>query len=108
MVQIHKNLASGKWQKMSLSAQLANIGSEFNRTMHWERKNDEESKKKSFARVLELVDLTIQDNRWKSRLSELVRLREVLCDVFTKKNIYNISREKLNNYFLYFGLAARR
>jgi len=79
---IHKNLASGRWYEFSLSRQLANIGSEFSRTLYWKEKDDKESEEKSFDRLLELIDLTISDKRWKNRLWEILRLREVICDFF--------------------------
>lgn len=41
--------------------------------------------------MLELLDLTIEDPRWRGtgRLKELLRLREVLCDLFYGDNVYN-------------------
>ena len=103
---IHKNMFSEKWYKFTLCQQLANIGSEFNRTLHWHEKGDKESRQKSFERLLELIDLTLSDKRWKNRSSEILRLREVICDLFIGGNKYNILPESLKNYFLYFGLKA--
>ncbi len=103
---IHKNLASGRWYNFSLSEQLANIGSEFNRTLHWQEKGDKLNKEKSFERLLELIDLTISDKRWLSRSQEILRLREVICDFFLGDNVYSISPEILKNYFLYFALRS--
>ena len=105
---IHKNLASEKWQKMSLVEQMANIGSEVNRTIHWYNEDDKETMKNSAWRTLELIDLTIIDKRWKNRLLEILRLREVFCDLFFGKNLYNTSTKSLQDYFLLFGLAARK
>ena len=101
---IHKNLASGKWFKMSLSEQLANIGSEFNRTLHWQDKKNKENKEKSFNRLLELIDLTISDKRWQKRTFEILRLREVICDFFIGKNTYNSFPRYFKDYFLSFAL----
>ena len=36
----HKELSQGKWQKMSLIEQMANIGSEVERAINWKNKND--------------------------------------------------------------------
>lgn len=105
---IHKSLASGRWHKMSLSEQLANIGSEFNRALHWKDKNDKESEEKSFDRLLELIDLTISDRRWKNRISEILRLREVICDFFMNQNSYNTNPAVLENYFLLFALRLSK
>ena len=65
----HKELSQGKWQKMSLIEQMANIGSEVERAINWKNKNDKEYSRMAFERALELIDLTISDgkNRWRLR-----------------------------------------
>ena len=108
MVIIHKNLASGRWQTLSLCEQFANIGSEVSRTIYWQEAGKTENMEKSALRVLELIDLTIADKRWKGRLFEVLRLREIFCDRFFGKNIYNTTSRKIKEYFLFFALAARK
>jgi hypothetical protein len=103
---IHKELASGKWQKLSFMEQMANIGSEVERTIKWNRKNSEYSRQ-AFERDLELLDLTISDKNNLSRLKELVRLREILVDYFQFDNIYQSTDKKWQNYFYAFNYAAR-
>ena len=63
----------------------------------------------AFERMMELLDLTIGDPRWRNagRLRELVRLREEVCDVFHANDTYGTPIEDLKRYFLYFGIAAR-
>jgi hypothetical protein len=63
----------------------------------------------AFERMLELLDLTVEDPKWKTpcRLRELLRLREEVCDVFHGNHIFGTSIETLKKYFLYFGIAAR-
>ena len=68
------------------------------------QKGDTDNSKNSFLRTLELIDLTI-DQR-KSR--ELLRLREVICDIFLSSGNYNISVESLKNYFIQFALLANK
>jgi len=105
---IHKNLASGKWQKLSLVEQMANIGSEVNRVIYWKKQKDKKNQNQASGRVLELIDLTIADRRWKCRLSEIIRLREIFCDLFFSNNNYNTSFEFLQEYFLFFALLAKK
>lgn len=105
---IHRILSSGKWQKMSLSQQLANIGSEVNRVIYWQKKGDKVNQEKAAYRALELIDLTIADKRWKFRLWEIIRLREIFCDLFLGKNIYNIQPKSLQDYFFFFALDASK
>lgn len=108
MEHFHPSLVGGRWFTMSLAEQLGNVGSEYERALSWKQRGESGRFEKAFDRMLELLDLTISDPRWKNhRLKELVRLREVVCEEF-----YGESRETsgpdLRNYFLYFGLLARK
>ncbi len=102
----HKNLAAGGWQKLSLMEQMANIGSEISRALHWQNK-DEKLYKNAINRALELLDLTISDPRWHGRLKEIVRTRELLCDAILGGKEYKTSLKDLDRYFFHFALAAR-
>lgn len=108
MAHIHQNLASGKWQELSFVEQMANIGSEVNRIIHWQEMGDKESEEKAAWRAIELIDLTISDKRWSLRLLELTRLREVFCDLFIGENTYKTSPKSLQNYFLFFALLTQK
>lgn len=103
----HKNLAKGRWEKLSFFEQMANIGSEIQRTINWREKNPEYSRL-AFERALELIDLTIKDkrNHTKGRLKELLRMREFLADYFCFDNIYKSNDKSWQNYFLAFSYAA--
>jgi hypothetical protein len=106
---IHRSLANGRWFTFTLAEQLANVGSEVERALSWKKRGDQAHFEKALDRMLELMDLTIADPRWreKRRLKELLRTREVLCDFFYGDNIYQTTPEFLSKYFLYFGIAAR-
>lgn len=75
---IHKYLAAGSWFELSLTEQLGNIGSEYNRAIAAKRKGDPERYQNACDRTLELCELTIDDPRWKGKpaLRELCRLKE--------------------------------
>jgi len=107
MTIIHKHLAQGKWFTLSLMEQLGNIGSEVERVIQAKQQNNPEKMIRAFYRVLDLIDLTLSDPRFKKRLKEIARTREVLCDVFVGENVYHVSLESLSKYFLSFGMAAR-
>ena len=102
----HASLASGRWQTMPLSEQLANIGSEVARAQRWQDK-DQQQCEKAFVRALELLDLTIGDSRWTGRRKELTRVREVLCDAMLGGKLYGADLASLDRYFYQFALAAR-
>lgn len=104
----HDELANGRWQTMTLMAQLGNIGSDVDRAIRWRERGNLEHTEKAISRSLELLDLTISDNRWKLRRRELTRAREVVCDFLVGENRYQSSAENLSNYFLQFATATRR
>jgi hypothetical protein len=104
----HPDLAAGRWLTLSLAAQLGNVGSEYERALRWKEKHDEVRFEQAFARLLELMDLTIADPRWKNhRLKELTRLRENICDELDSETREFNENPDLRNYFLYFGILAR-
>ena len=104
----HKNLAAGRWAQMSLSEQMANIGSEGSRALNWKRKNNEKYCLKSVVRALELIALTIDNITVKSHFKELTRLREVILDYFYGNNEFCSSEILWEKYFNHFNLAARK
>lgn len=87
--------------------QMGHIGSEVSRAISWHKKGNMEIRDAALERAIELFDLTIADPRWRNRLKEITRAREVVCDVFYGDNVYQTSLEALNEYFLQFGIAAR-
>lgn len=103
----HKNLAAGRWEKLSFFQQIANVGSEVQRAIDWKEKKLEYSRM-AFDRALELLDLTINDekNHKRGRLKELLRLREFLVDYFYFDNIYKSDSDNWKKYFFAFDYAA--
>ncbi|KPJ55267.1 hypothetical protein AMJ47_00070 [Parcubacteria bacterium DG_72] len=93
-----------KWKKLSFAEQMGNIGSEFFRMVNLKQKGDVENSKDSFLRFLDLIDLTITQRK----NVELLRLREVVCDLFLGENIYRVSIGSLKRYFLQFALLANK
>lgn len=102
----HSQMAAGKWLEMPFVNQMANIGSEVERTIIWREKKQEYSQK-AFERALELLDLTINDKKNQTKLKELVRLRETLVDYFLFENQYSSSDKLYQKYFYAFNYAAR-
>lgn len=89
----------------SLAEQLGNIGSEVNRVIR--AREDEKRFDHAVTRALELFDLTLSDPRWRKRLKELARARELFCAAVLGNTEYGTSLEDLNAYFFHFALAAR-
>ena len=103
----HKNAAEGRWLELTLTEQMANIGSEVFRALNWKEKGNDEYSKLAFERSLELLDLTIDDPKNRHRLREITRTRESWVDYFFGKNDYHSTQSIWQNYFHSFNVAAR-
>jgi hypothetical protein len=101
-------MTSSQWQNYTLAYQMGNIGAEVSRMVSFKTKNDEAHARLAFERMLTLLDLTIADRRWKTGISELIRLREVLCGFMEDSSEFLVSGKDINNYFLPFAILARK
>jgi hypothetical protein len=102
----HAETARGRWAQLTLVEQLANVGSEVGRIRRW-RDREPRLATGAFERALELLDLTLADERWRLRLREIARARELLCDAVAGGGEYRTTLEDLDRYFLAFAVAAR-
>ncbi|HEY4520330.1 MAG TPA: hypothetical protein VJJ72_00805 [Candidatus Paceibacterota bacterium] len=103
----HKELAEGRWKKFSFIEQMANIGSEVARAIRYRPDNKRDSVIAA-ERALELLDLTIEDekNKGRGRQKELWRTREVLADFLFFNNEYKSTDKNWLSYFDAFAYAA--
>ena len=91
---------------MTLAEQLGNVGSEYERAVRWKQRGDNHRFEQALDRMLDLLDLTIVDKRWKNhRLKELVRLREVVCAELCDPE--SSPAGELAKYFMDFAILAR-
>jgi hypothetical protein len=104
----HGQLAAGRWAKMPLVEQMANIGSEIERALGWRSKGSDAHARKAFERALELIDLTLGSSKRSAVLKELARLREAVIDYFAGDNEYKSSDSSWRRYFLHFVYACRK
>ncbi len=104
---IHKDLTAERWFKFSLMEQLANVGSDIERTIKWKQKGNLEYSKAAFERALELLYFTVEDPKNRGpKLREILRSREALVDHFMYDNEYNTTDEQWQKYFFQFNYAA--
>ncbi len=96
-----------RWHTLSLAEQIGNIGSEICRLRKTEERKDAPATEQSFYRALDCIDATISDLRWKWRLKEIVRLREVLADHVVHAGVYAVPLEQLERYCTDFAMIAR-
>lgn len=104
----HKKLAQGRWARMELCEQLANIGSEVSRALNWQAKGNKEFCQNAAARSLELLDLSLDSAESFSTLKELARLREAIVDYFYGSNQFVSSDILWHKYFDGFNYALRK
>lgn len=98
-----------KWNEMGLINQMANIYSEVGRTIKW--RASENDFQAAFARALDLFSATTEylvSTHQKARLKELLRSRDQFINLFFgDKKASEADCKSLENYFMYFALAAR-
>jgi hypothetical protein len=105
----HVELASGRWARLTLAEQLANVGSEVDRAIAAWAAQRPDRFERALARALELFDLTAGDARWRGhRLRELLRAREEFCRLFFDPASSAGAARTLSAYFLHFAVLARR
>ena len=105
MSDFHRNLTKEKWQRLPFFEQMANVGVEIGRTINWHKK-DKKISVAAFERGLELLDMTIEDQKNRKYLKEICRLREVLADYFYFDNIYHSTDGNWQSYFYGFNYAT--
>ncbi len=93
----HLEAAKITWTKYSLIEQMANIGSEVSRALN--AKGNQTRYWGAIARALDLFYLTVEDPRWKGRLREVLRVRELFAAAALGSDEFKTSLEDLDRYF---------
>jgi len=104
----HKGLAAGRWKEFTFCAQMANVGSEVERALNWQVKQNPGYSLKAAERALELLDLTLASVSGLARRREVARVREAVVDFFMGSNEFCSTEKNWRGYFLPFTFAARR
>ena len=94
----HQGLENGRWAELTFPQQMANIGSETSRIYRALEAGKEARAESAFARVQELIDLTIKYGRAdaspmlrSAMLEELCRFRELYCKAFLERDLVELS-----------------
>ena len=101
----HLESARANWAKFSLVEQMANIGSEVSRTL--KAQGNQPRYWSAVARALDLFYLTVEDPRWKGRLREILRIRELFAAAALGSDEFKTSLQDLDRYFDCFLWLAR-
>lgn len=97
-----------RWSQFSFFEQMGHIGSEIARARLWRDSKDMASCNRSIERAFDLIDLTMADKRWRGRLKEICRFREVLADQYGQTHAYQVSLNELERYCMDFAIVSRR
>lgn len=97
-----------KWNQYSLNEQLGNILSEICRAHNREKIHEFESRNKSLKRALELIDLTLCDQKHACSLKEIKTLRNIIAGKYIGSNDFDITYEEIQNHLLPFAVLDRR
>ncbi|MCK4689261.1 MAG: hypothetical protein KAT41_03085 [Candidatus Marinimicrobia bacterium] len=73
-----------KWMSYPKEHQILNIASELQRANSWIRRQRPDLVNLCYERVLELIDLTVEDPRWRRQRKELLRAREMLGQLYSE------------------------
>ena len=101
----HLDAARESWAKFSLIQQMANIGSEVSRALR--AQGNPSRYWGAVARALDLFYLTVEDPRWKGRLREVLRVRELFAAAALGSDEFKTSLEDLDRYFDCFAWLTR-
>lgn len=105
---VHREAAAGRWTRLDIVEQMANVGSEVERAIRAHETGRVRRFEPALGRTLELFDLTATDPRWKGpRRREILRAREEFCRLFFDDDVPKQSVSGLRRYFLHFAIAAR-
>jgi hypothetical protein len=78
----HKSMDSEKWGRFPPERQILMIGSEFARAKNLLHDNVVGEVIQCYERAFELLDLCAMDPRWRPKLKELLRFREMLGELY--------------------------
>lgn len=84
---------------------MANIGSEVSRAL--KAQGNPARYWGAVARALDLFYLTVEDPRWKGRLREILRVRELFAAAALGSDEFKTTLQDLDRYFDVFAWLAR-
>lgn len=83
----HKHLDPVRWNSFPKGQQLLMIASELSRAGKWIERHDVFAVQQCDERAFELIDLTLEDPKWKGGIRELCRFRELLAERYHSQSI---------------------
>lgn len=105
----HKTLGTERWRGFDFPTQILMVANEVNRACNALRNDNPEGAKMSWARALELLDLTVDVNRGANLLKELLRWRMLAADQYRREDrSLETALALLKSLLLFSGPSARQ
>ena len=93
-----------RWNKMSISEQILNIGGEIQRAVDRKEKNEDSLAKQYLSKALEWIELTKKDPKNAVRIAEINIVEDEVKDYF-EKNKYHNNKSSIMSYWNSFFTA---
>lgn len=93
-----------RWNKMSISEQMLNIGGEIQRAVDRKEKNEDSLAKQYLSKALEWIELTKKDPKNAGRIAEINIVEDEVKDYF-EKNKYHNNKSSIMSYWNSFFTA---
>ncbi|MEK7287243.1 MAG: hypothetical protein AAB091_01610 [Elusimicrobiota bacterium] len=90
----HKNLTIERWSRFTGERQLLMVGSELERASELAGWQDQKAVELCCERAFELIDLTLDDPKWRGQCRRLTRWRELLGESYLSLLKLGASRSK--------------
>lgn len=91
-------MESARWNQMSISEQILNIGGEIQRAVDRKAKNDPKLAHDYFEKAIEWIKLTKDDPKNHNRIEEISIVEDELKDYFNL-NIYKNDKNSIMSYW---------
>lgn len=89
---------SARWNKMSISEQILNIGGEVQRAVDRKERHEMDLAKSYLNKALDWIDLTKNDPKNKNRIEEISIVEDELNDYFSV-NKYKNNKNSIMSYW---------
>ena len=99
----HAALSPERWASFTLEQQLLMIGNEMNRGAKLMRPGDREPLRRTYERVLYLVDLTVQLHAGRGLRRELLRWRDLVARLYVEAEAIPSAHEEAFRVLLRFS-----
>ena len=105
----HSSLSPERWQSFTAAQQILMIANEMNRAAKLMRPEDDSRRLNSYARVLQLADLTVDAPHRSAFRGELLRWRDLVAKLYFERVANPVEHDRAMDALLLFtGESAKQ